>query len=85
VSIAVIDQRVEKCGCVPDRLFALVQTEILLLFLQNVVEGLIFVIQLIEVGYTRICLRVILAKFLLGLTLAIAALQEFVPLFHIGA
>src|SRR5215472_11119668 len=61
IRVAVVYERVEVFCCLPNALFVARKPEVLLLFAQDVIEGLPLVIGTIELGYARIRLGIILA------------------------
>ncbi len=83
VGIAVVDQRVQKFGCFPDGLLALLQAEVFLLFAEHVVDRLVLVVEPVELGDAGGGGRVVLPELLLGFAFFVAAFKELVPLFKI--
>src|SRR5215475_6368325 len=83
VGIAVIDQRVQKFGCFPNRLLPFFETKIFFLFAFYVIHCLIQMIEAVELRNARFGLRIVLAKFFFGLAFLIAAFNKFVPLIEI--
>src|ERR1700722_3209723 len=83
VWIAVIHERVQKLGRLPDALLASVEAKVFLLFRHNIVVGLVLVIQPVELCYTGSCLLVILAKLVLALAFVVATGKKVVPLIHV--
>src|SRR6185437_15474475 len=65
-------------------LHALVQAKVLFLFFKNVLDGLILVVEAIELGHARLRLGVINPEFLLGFSFLVAAFEKVVPLVESG-
>jgi hypothetical protein len=61
IRIAVVDKRVEVFGGLPNAFLAARESEVLLLFAQDVIKGLPLVIDTVELGYRRIRVGIILA------------------------
>ena len=83
VGVAVINERVQEFGCLPNCLVALLKGEVLLLFAEDVIDGLLFVILAIEFGYAGRDGGVVLTEFFLALSLFIAACEETIPFFKV--
>ena len=83
VRIAVVDERIEKLGGLPNAFFAFIQAEVLFLFRHDIVERLVLMVQPVELRDTWRCLLVILTKLGLALPLLITASQEVIPFVNI--
>src|ERR1700733_1619800 len=83
VGVAIVDQGIEKLRRLPDALLTLVQAEVLPLFADHVVEGLVLMVQPVELRHTRSCLLIVLAELILALAFLIAAGEKIVPLIHV--
>src|SRR5580692_8155987 len=64
----------------PDALLTLVQAEVLPLFADHVVKGLVLMVQPVELRHTRSCLLIVLAELILALAFLVAAGEKIVPL-----
>src|SRR3569833_3348996 len=62
IGSAFVDKRVEVFGGLPNAFLAARESEVLLLFAQDVIKGKIIVIDTIELGYSGIRLGIILSK-----------------------
>ena len=83
VGIAVVDQRVEKLGRLPDGLLAPGQAEVLLFLAQHVVDGLVLVVQAVELGDAGRGGRVVHAELFLGPAFLVPAFEKLIPFFEI--
>jgi len=83
VRVAVVDQGVEKLGGFPDGFLALLEREVLFLFAEDVVDGLVLVILAVELGYSGRGLGVVYAEFFLTLALFVASGEKAVPFFEV--
>src|SRR5580698_5463028 len=79
IGVAVVDERVEVVGGLPDAFPAAVQAEKFLALCQDKVEGLMRVVLSIEFGHAGVGLSVVVAELFLGLSLFVAAGNEIVP------
>jgi hypothetical protein len=83
IGVAVVDEGVEEFGGLPDGLLALLEGEVLLLFAEDVVDGLVLVVEAVELGYAGRGLGVIYAELFLALALFIASGEKAVPFFEV--
>src|ERR1700733_349577 len=84
IGIAIIHKSVEKLRGFPDGLLSLFQRKVLGLFSEDIVEGLMLMVQAVEVRDAGICFFVVLPELLLRLSFPISTLEKLVPLFHVG-
>ena len=82
VRIAVVDQRIQILTGLPDGLLAARQAEVFLLLAQDVRDGLLLVVDPIELRHPGIRLLVVLAKLFLRFAFLIAPFKKFVPVFE---
>jgi hypothetical protein len=66
-------------GGFPNRLFALLETEVFLLLGEDVIDGLVLMIQAVELRDAGLRLRVIDSEFFLAPAFLVAAFEEVVP------
>src|ERR1035437_1020388 len=84
VRITVIDQGIEKFRRLPDRLQALVEAEVLLLFLENIGNCLMLVVEPVELCNAWCRRSIVDAELGLGLPFPVKAAHEFIPLLQLG-
>jgi hypothetical protein len=83
VGVAVIDQSVKELCRFPDGLVAFLKRKIFLLLAENVVDGLVLVVQAVKLGYTWGNGGVVLAELLLAFAFFVATGKESVPFFEV--
>src|SRR3954466_4010396 len=84
IGIAVVDQRVQILRCFPNAFLASLQTEILLLFSEDIIDRLVLMIESVELCHARIRLRVILPELGFRLPFLVSTLDEVIPLVDVG-
>src|SRR5262245_46557388 len=83
IRIALVNQRVEILGHLPDRLFAALQAAIFHLLLQHKVQRLVGVILAVELGDRGIGISVVVAELFFRLAGLIPALDKIIPILEL--
>jgi hypothetical protein len=83
VRVAVIDESVEELGGLPNGLLTFLEGKVLLLFAEDVLNGLVLVVLAVELCYARRDGGIILAEFFLAFALFVAAGEKTIPFFKV--
>jgi len=84
VRVAVVDEGVKELGRFPDRLLADVEAEIFLLFAEDEVQGLVRVVEAVELGDAGVGLGVVVAELREILAFLVAAGNVIISIIELG-